>query len=157
MVFPGPLSVYYPGATHWEYVQVQEMQKAGVCSFQACMTLAVQAGKATTAVVAAEQMAACLGRSDAQAAAEAILMAQSAQTVRDLEVLYQDAAAPQVAPAQPVDHVLYLCMHCVCKVFPACIVCVGTHCYRPDVQCCHLKHSENAKHLFTALSRPYRT
>lgn len=78
-------------------MQAQEVQKAAVCSLQACITTAVQAGKASTAVAAAEQVAACLGRSEAQAAAEAILMAQSARAVGDLEALYRDAAAPQVA------------------------------------------------------------
>ncbi|KAL3130482.1 hypothetical protein ABBQ38_008299 [Trebouxia sp. C0009 RCD-2024] len=76
-------------------VKAQEVQKAAVCSLQACITTAVQAGKASTAVAAAEQVAACLGRSEAQAAAEAILMAQSARAVGDLEALYRDAAAPQ--------------------------------------------------------------
>ncbi|KAL3147909.1 Cilia and flagella associated protein 46 [Trebouxia sp. C0010 RCD-2024] len=76
-------------------MQAQEAQKAAVCSLQACITTAVQAGRAGTAGAAAEQMAACLGRSDAQGAAEAILMAQSAHTVGDMEALFQDAAAPQ--------------------------------------------------------------
>lgn len=89
-------------------MQAQEAQKAAVCSLQACITTAVQAGRAGTAGAAAEQMAACLGRSDAQGAAEAILMAQSAHTVGDMEALFQDAAAPQVEPGQHFD------VHCTC-------------------------------------------
>lgn len=73
------------------------MQRAAPSSLQACITTAVQAGKASTAVAAAEEVAACLGRLDALAAAEAILMAQSARAVEDLEALYREAAGPQVA------------------------------------------------------------
>lgn len=78
-------------------MQVQEVRRAAVSSLQACITTAVQASRVSTAVAAAEQLAACVGTSDAQAAAEAILMAQSAGAVRDLEALYRDAAGPQVA------------------------------------------------------------
>ena len=81
----------------WECVQAQEVQRAAPSSLQACITTAVQAGKGSTAVAAAEEVAACLGRLDAQAAAEAILMAQSARAVEDLEALYREAAGPQVA------------------------------------------------------------
>ena len=77
-------------------MQAQEMQRAAVSSLQACIATAVQAGRAGTAVAAAEQVAACLGKSDAQAVTEAILMAQSAGAVGDLEALYHDAAHPQV-------------------------------------------------------------
>ena len=77
-------------------MQAQEVQRAAVSSLQACITTAVQAGRASTAVTAAEQVAACLGKSDAQAAAEAIFMAQSARAVGDLEALYRDAAGAQV-------------------------------------------------------------
>ena len=77
-------------------MQAQEVQQAAVSSLQACITTAVQAGRASAAVAAAEQVAACLGKLDAQAAAEAIFMAQSATTIGDLEALYRDAAGPHV-------------------------------------------------------------
>lgn len=73
------------------------VQKAAVSSLQACISTAVQGGSRSTAVAAAELLAACIGKSDAQATAEAILMAQSAAAAGDLEALYRDAAGPQVA------------------------------------------------------------
>lgn len=77
-------------------MQAQEVRTTAVSSLQACISTAVQAGNTSTAVAAAELVAACLGKSDAQAAAEAILIAQSAAAAGDLEALYRDAAGPQV-------------------------------------------------------------
>lgn len=51
----------------------------------------------STAVAAAEQTVACLGNTDGQKAAEALLMAQSCRAVTDLEALYQSAAGPQAS------------------------------------------------------------
>lgn len=109
-------------------MQAQEAQKAAaVSSLQACITTAVQGGSRNTAVAAAELVAACSGKSDAQAAAEAILMAQSAAAAGDLEALYRDAAGPQVGHGlvMTVMHVVHVtpCKALMCsKSYKACML-----------------------------------
>lgn len=82
---------------------MQEAQQAAVASLQACISSAIQAGQTATAVAAAEQIAACSGNTNAQAAVEALLMAQSARAVAEMEILFQNAAAPQVMRCMTIN------------------------------------------------------
>ena len=113
-------------------MQAQEARKAAVSSLQACITTAVQAGTRNTAVAAAELVAACSGKSDAQSAAEAILMAQSAAAAGDLEALYRDAAGPQVG------HCLVMTVKQVVHVTP-CKALMCSESYEASFESCPMK------------------
>ena len=76
--------------------QAKEHLQAAVSSFQVCIATAVQASQLATAVEAAEAVMECLGTSDSQAAAEALLMAQSCQAVTIMTDAYKAAAPAQV-------------------------------------------------------------
>ena len=78
------------------FLQEANTRQLAVSTLQACVASALEAGELQTAITAAELVVACLGNTDAQHAAEALLLAQSCWAVMPMEATYTLAAAPQV-------------------------------------------------------------